>query len=159
MDMSEAQKYIDFWWERFPRVWDWTKEMEQEVMSIGEIQSPFGHKRRFYIIPADEGGRLHVVKEGINFKPQNIAANMTLWALINFTKYLVKNDLWRIAQPRITVHDSILVNVREDHTKEIALLLKGFMESAAKEAIDWDFPFLSEFSVGYDWGNMHELEV
>jgi uracil-DNA glycosylase family 4 len=159
MDQSEAQKYIDFWWERFPDVWQWTKNIEETVMSTGELQSPFGHKRRFYIIPADEGARLHVVKEGINFKPQNIAANITLWALIKFTEHLKENEMWHIAQPRITVHDSILVNVRETHTEEIASLLKGFMESAAIEAIGWDFPYLAEFSVGHDWGSLKEIDV
>ena len=159
MPIGEAQNYIDFWWDRFPQVWAWTKAMEQQVVTDGEIQSPFGHKRRFYIIPADEGGRLHTVKQGINFLPQNIAANITLWALINFTEHLKNNGLWHIAQPRITVHDSILVNVREKHVEEIAHLLKGFMEAAPKQAIGWDFPFLSEFSVGQDWGNMSELAV
>ena len=159
MPIGEAQNYIDFWWDRFPKVWAWTKEMEQVVMTEGEIQSPFGHKRRFYIIPAEEGARLHIVKEGINFKPQNIAANVTLWALIKFCKHLKVNDMWHIAQPRITVHDSILVNVREKHVEEIASLLKGFMESAVKEAIGWTFPFLADFSVGKDWGTMSELTI
>ena len=157
MPIGEAQNYIDFWWDRFPQVWEWTKQMEQVVLNEGEIQSPFGHKRRFYIIPAEQGARLHIVKEGINFKPQNIAANVTLWALIRFTKHLKENDMWHIAQPRITVHDSILVNVLETHVEEIALLLKGFMESAVKESIGWDFPFLAECSIGKDWGTLNEF--
>jgi uracil-DNA glycosylase family 4 len=157
MEIGEAQNYIDFWWDRFPQVWEWTKAMEQQVMTEGEIQSPFGHKRRFYIIPADEGARLHVVKEGINFKPQNIAANTTLWALIKFTRHLKENDLWHIAQPRITVHDSILVNCRESHVDEISELLKGFMQTAAQESIGWEFPYLADISVGRDWGSMKEI--
>jgi uracil-DNA glycosylase family 4 len=159
MDIGEAQNYIDFWWDRFPQVWEWTKEMEQTVLTEGEIQSPFGHKRRFYIIPADEGARLHIVKEGINFKPQNIAANITLWALIRFTEHLKSHEMWHIAQPRITVHDSILVNVREKHVEEVADLLKIYMESAAWEAIGWDFPYTAEFSVGNDWGSLHDVQT
>ena len=159
MPQAEAQKYIDFWWARFPQVWEWTKATEKIVMTEGELQSPFGHKRRFYIIPADEGGRLHVVKEGINFKPQNIAANITLWALIKFTRWLKDNDKWYMAQPRITVHDSILVNVREKHVEEVASVLKGFMEAAPMEAIEWDFPYIADLSTGPDWGSMKEMTV
>jgi len=159
MPQVEAQKYIDFWWERFPQVWEWTKDTEKLVMTKGELQSPFGHKRRFYIIPADESARLHVIKEGINFKPQNIAANITLWALIKFTKYLRENNMWHIAQPRITVHDSILVNARESHVEEVGALLKEFMEKAALESIGWAFPFKADLSVGHNWGNMKEMTV
>ena len=153
MPQKEAQEYIDYWWARFPKVWEWTKAMERQVMEVGEIQSPFGHKRRFYVIPADESARLHIVKEGINFQPQNIAANITLWALCDFGDRVD----WSIAQPRITVHDNIVVNCRESHVDEVGALLKDCMERAAKEAIGWDFPFLAELSVGPNWGELHEL--
>src|SRR5215472_2695871 len=156
MPQEEAQRYIDFWWERFPDVWRWTKDIESIVMEYGELQSPFGHKRRFFVIPADESARLHVIKEGINFLPQNIAANITLWALCGFTQYLIQNDLWRVAQPRVTVHDSILVNCREDHVDDIAGVLEDFLEIAPKEALGWDFPYLADLSYGENWGIMRE---
>ena len=154
MPQREAQDFIDFWWSRFPQVWEWTKATEQIVMEQGEIQSPFGHKRRFYVIPADEGGRQHVVKQGINFLPQNIAGNITLWALCNIAEKLD----WRIAQPRITVHDNIIVNCRESHVDEVAALVKYEMENTPLEAIEWEFPYLADLSVGYDWGTLNEYE-
>src|SRR5207237_3857958 len=119
------------------------KKMEKQVMSEGEIQSPFGHKRRFYIIPQDESGRLHVVKQGINFLPQNIAGNITLWAMCDFAEQVD----WRIAQPRINVHDNVVVNCRQDYQEEVAILLKSCMERAPQEALGWTFPFLAEVSV------------
>jgi uracil-DNA glycosylase family 4 len=151
MPIEEAQKFIDMWWERFPQVWEWTKATEKEVMELGEIQSPFGHKRRFYVIPSDESGRLHIVKEGINFRPQNIAANITLWGLCEFARQVD----WRIAQPRLTIHDSILVNCKEGEKDSVAYLLKECLENAPKQAIKWDFPYLAEISIGYqNWGTL-----
>jgi len=157
MPQEEAQAYIDYWWSRFPDVWEWTKSMERQVLNEGEIQSPFGHKRRFYIIPADESGRLHVVKEGINFLPQNIAANITLWALCDFVEWLVAEDLWSICQPRITVHDSILINVRQEDASEFGGKLRGFLEAAPKRSIGWDFPYKADLSIGPDWGHLDEI--
>jgi len=153
MPQDEAQRYIDFWWERFPDVWTWTKAIEKQVKETGELQSPFGHKRRFFVIPADESARLHVIKEGINFKPQNIAANITLWALCDF----VDSIDWEIAQPRITVHDSILVNCRQEHVKEVSFLLKSCLESAPSRALGWTFPYTADISVGENWGSLHEI--
>lgn len=154
MPQSEAQGFIDFWWERFPKVYEWTKSMEKMVMEVGEIQSPFGHKRRFYVIPADEGARIHTVKQGINFLPQNIAANITLWALCNICDKLD----WEIAQPRVTVHDNIVVNARQEYQDEVATLVQNEMQSAVKEAIGWDFPYLADVSIGTNWGDLHEWE-
>ena len=153
MPQEEAQSYIDFWWERFPRVWEWTKEIEKQVLTDGVIQSPFGHKRRFYVIPQDYSGRLHIVKEGINFQPQNIAANITLYALIQ----LVDNLDPAVAQIRITVHDSIVANVRDEVVDETAIIMKQTMEQACKEAIGWDFPYLADVSIGPTWGDLVEL--
>lgn len=154
MPQSEAQKFIDFWWDRFPQVWEWTKSMEAQVFDKGEIQSPFGHKRRFYVIPADQSARLHVAKQGINFLPQNIAGNITLWALCDFCE---KVD-WRIAQPRITVHDNIVVNCKESECDATAALLKDCMERAVHESIGWDFPFLADITYGPNWGQLQDWE-
>jgi uracil-DNA glycosylase family 4 len=155
MPQEEAQKYIDLWWNRFPKVWEWTKEMERTVLNKGEIQSPFGHKRRFYVIPQDQSGRIHVIKEGINFLPQNIATNITLHAL---TKLVDELDP-ELAQVRITVHDSIVGNCKEAGMEEVSTLMKHCMENAAREAIGWDFPFKADVSVGPTWGDLKESEA
>jgi DNA polymerase-1 len=154
MPQAEAQKFIDFWWARFPRVHEWTKEIEKKVLNEGELQSPFGHKRRFYVIPSDQSARIHIVKEGINFLPQNIAANITLYALTTLVNELPSE----IAQVRITVHDSIVANVREGHVDEISTQMKAALEVAAKDSIGWDFPFKAEISTGPTWGDLVESE-
>ncbi|HEY1247748.1 MAG TPA: DNA polymerase, partial [Nitrososphaera sp.] len=156
---EEAQNFINFWWERFPDVWDWTKKMEHMVLKKGEIQSPFGHKRRFYVIPQDQSGKIHVVKEGINFLPQNIAANITNWALCRYCEWLTDTDQWHIASPRITVHDSILVNCKISHVPVMVSKLKECLEIAPQEAIGWEFPYLAEFSVGTNWGQLEEYDA
>lgn len=155
MPLKEADDFVKWWWDRFPDVWNWTKSIEQQVLTEGEIQSPFGHKRRFYVIPADQSGRIHVIKEGINFLPQNIAGNITLWAMCNLCDKLD----WDIAQPRINIHDNIVVNCKRTHVPEVAKLMKQELENAVKESIDWDFPFKAEVSVGETWGDLEEYEV
>lgn len=155
MPQEEAQKFIDFWWGRFPKVKEWTHSVEEAVLKVGQLQSPFGHKRRFYVIPKDYSGRLHVIKEGINFLPQNIAGNITLWAMCD----LCENLDWSKAQVRINVHDNIVLNVKEDYAEETASMVKEIMESAARTGIGWDFPFLADVSIGPTWGNLVEMRL
>ena len=154
MPQEEAQDFIDFWWDRFPKVYEWTKKIEDTVLNKGELQSPFGHKRRFYVIPSDQSGRIHVVKEGINFLPQNIAANVTLAAMASLVEQLDPS----VAQVRLTVHDNIVANCRIEYTNEVARLMKVEMEAACKAAIGWDFPFTAEISVGSDWGYLTDWQ-
>lgn len=155
MPREEADAFVKFWWARFPQVWEWTKATEKEILDVGELQSPFGHKRRFYVIPSDQSGRLHTIKQGINFRPQNIAGNITLWAMLRLSEDLD----WDKAQLRINVHDNIVLNVRDEFIEEIARMTVDYMQAAAKEAIDWDFPFLAEVSVGKTWGQLKELQL
>jgi DNA polymerase I-like protein with 3'-5' exonuclease and polymerase domains len=63
-----------------------------------------------------------------------------------------------IAQVRITVHDSIVANVREGHVDEISTQMKAALEVAAKDSIGWDFPFKAEISTGPTWGDLVESE-
>lgn len=154
MPEREAQDYIDFWWHEFPDVWDWTKSIEKQVFAEGEIQSPFGHKRRQYVIPADQSGRLHVVKEFINFLPQNIAGNGTLYALVTLANAID----WDEAQIRINVHDNLVLNVREEFLDKYARMTKEHLEKAFKESIGWDFPFTADVSYGPNWAELSEYD-
>lgn len=155
MPEVEAQKFIDFWWDRFPQVWEWTKAMERKVLEVGEIQSPFGHKRRFYVIPSDKSAKIHTIKQGINFLPQNIAGNITLWAMIRLAEDLD----WDKAQIRINVHDNIVLNCRQEFVDEIAHMTVDYMKRAPQEAIGWQFPFNAEVSVGHNWGSLEDYNL
>lgn len=145
MSQKEAQRFIDWWWDRFPGVRTWSDRIQNEAIGSGVVQSPFGHKRRFPLIVNED----HARKEAVNFLPQNIAANLTLYALIEFGR---KVD-WKIAQPRITVHDAIMVNCKTEHVEEVSALLLEVMHAAPKEALGWDFPFTAEIGYGPTWGD------
>ena len=155
MPQEEAQAYIDFWWGRFPKVKEWRKLVEQQMLEKGELQSPFGHKRRFYIIPQEKKAYIHAVNQAISFEPQNIAANITLFAVIRLVNELLNPE---VAQVRITVHDSIVVCAREDHISETAQVMKETIESSARDSIGWDFPYKADISVGPTWGDLKETE-
>jgi DNA polymerase-1 len=147
MDIDEADEFIKWWWKRFPKVQEWTQEIKRQVLTDGEIQSPFGHKRRFYLVTNQN--KDHLVKEGINFLPQNIAANITLAALIEICKTID----WTTCQPKTSVHDSIVLHVKTSHVEEVAHYVLDVMESIPKKKFGWDLPFTAEAKYGPDWGH------
>jgi uracil-DNA glycosylase family 4 len=149
MPEGEAQAYIDSWWQAFPQLQQWTNEIKQRARTDGVIVSPFGHKRRFHLITDENFG--DVMREAVNFLPQNVAAWLTMSAIID----LVELDVPIIA----TVHDSIVADVPKNEAEEIAVMMKIVMEAQAKEKLGWDLPFLVDVSVGENWGSMRELIV
>lgn len=145
---DQATEFIKWWWQNFPGVRKWTNEIGKTVTTEGEVVSPFGHKRRFHLIT--KHNKNAAIREGINFLPQNIAANLTLWALCTLTETVD----WNIAQFVLTVHDSILANVLNGYEKEIANMMTQAMILAPKEALGWDFPFDVDLKIGERWGSM-----
>lgn len=152
MDEQEAQAYINTWWNEFHTMKAWTQEVARQARKDGIVVSPFGHKRRFHLITDDN---LHdVEREAVSFKPQNIAAWLTISALIE----LVDMDIPILA----TVHDSIVADVVESDAYSVAKLMRDVMESQAEKQLGWmrdDIPFLVDVSIGPNWGDVKEIEL
>jgi uracil-DNA glycosylase family 4 len=151
MPEKEAQAYIDSWWRDYPTLLEWTKEIGNRAIKEGFIRSPFGHRRRFYLITSENIG--DVRRQAVDFLPQNIAAWLTISALIE----LVDNDIRVVA----TVHDSIVADVPEDEAKDVARFMQDTMQKQAPKELGWeldDIPFLADVSIGPNWGELEELE-
>lgn len=152
MPEREAQRYIDSWWREFPALLAWTKEIKKIVhTSSAEIISPFGHRRRFHLVTQENLG--DVEREAVNFLPQNIAAWLTLMALV---------ELVMVHKVRVvaTVHDSIVADVPEKDAMSVGRLMQQVMQSMPEKQLGWtDVPFLADISIGENWGTLEEVSV
>lgn len=152
---SEAQAYIDAWWSDFPELLTWiTEDITRQIMDseLGFLVSPFGHKRRFHLITKEN--RDESIRQGVNFKPQNIAGCLTEMALIE----LVNAGIPVVS----TVHDSILADCPVDEAYEVGALMKQVMERMSIEHLGWtreDIPFITDISIGETWGSVEEVEL
>lgn len=162
---DQAQEFIDWWWENFTGVREWTNVVANQVTTEGEVVSPFGHKRRFHLF-ASMAAKNAAIREGINFLPQNIAANITLHAFTELAGYidedrnLVPGRLdWEQAQVVLNVHDSILVNSTVEYSEEAMRIMYETMIDAPMESIGWDFPYEVDLQVGERWGKMEDVST
>jgi DNA polymerase-1 len=145
--VNEGRKFIDWWFRTFPEVKQWRQSTAREVLSNGYIQSPFGSKRRFHLITFENKGS--VIREAINYRPQNIAAIFTLLA----ASILVEQGLPVI----LSVHDSIVLDSPETDLHDHARIVKEVMENAPKEFLNWtDIPYEVELNVGPNWGELED---
>ena len=153
LSVGEAQAYIDDWFDQFPDIRLWIRDVDARIARDGYLQSPFGHKRRFHIRTRDN--KDEILRQGVNFLPQNIAANLTLCAFCDISDWIDSEDF--PATLRITVHDSIVGDVDPSCVDEFAELVKICMENAPVKYLEWDFPFEVDLSTGPTWGDLVEL--
>lgn len=118
---------------RYPKLIEYRKRMDREVGSQGYLTSVFGRRR--YITTQ---------KQGYNFPIQSAASDICLTNLLKL--YKEGFDL------RLTVHDSILIQVK---TREEVLKAKELIERPFKEFNNYIFPVKAKW--GDDWYNLKEV--
>lgn len=150
--VEEAKPFVEWWWKNFPSVRDWTNDVAKTVVTVGEVVSPFGNKRRFPLITKEN--RNAAMREGINFLPQDVAAWFCLVALIELVDELDFSD----AAVLLNVHDSLLLDVRTDCLPHVANRVRTVMESVPKTTLDWDYPYTVDLQIGENWGNLSDYK-
>ena len=150
MPVREAREYVDSWWREFPALKTWTEKVGNVATKEGTIYSPFGHRRRFHLITDENIG--DIKREAVNFEPQNIAAWLTIFAVVD----LVHSGVRVVA----TVYDSIVADVPVDEVGRTARLMKETLEAQASKRLGWDdIPFIADVSTGPNWGDLTEYEI
>lgn len=150
---EEAQAFIKWWWTQFPSVREWTNKIAKQVTVDGEVISPLGFRRRFHLITKENKNA--AIREGINFIPQNVAAWFTLWSLVRVVEELPSHA----GSVILTVHDSIVLDVRRDRLDMVAGLVNLVMGSAAREMLGWtDIPFEVDLQTGTNWGELEDYK-
>ncbi len=147
---AEAQKYIDWVRKTFTTVYEWQADLvklvhTQKCRDHTYIQSPFGHRRRFYLITKENKNAVY--REAINFQPQNIAANLTLHSCIALHQEVDPVQ----ARLCLTVHDSILAQVQEDYVEEYQQICREVMVAEPREKLGWTLPFDADVGSGKTW--------
>lgn len=147
---AEAQSYIDMYFERFPRLRRWQRQVYETVVEREEhLQTKFGRKRRYYLItPSNEED---VYKEALAFIPQSTGSDICLTAAMKLQQEYSLDV-------RIPVHDSLLVEAPKEDAEEVGRLMSRVMRETASEFYDYvPFPCTSE--VGYAWDSLKEIEI
>lgn len=149
---AEAEEYIEWMWNTFVGVKAWAAEVRKLVhkqkygpRSYNYVESPFGHRRRFWLITQENRGAIY--REAINFLPQNIASNLTLHSSIKLHEAVDKQQ----ARICLSVHDSILAQVREEYVPTYKKLCEEIMVGMPEIMLGWKIPFKIDIGAGKTW--------
>lgn len=152
--MSEAKALIDNWFAQMPKVKTWINEQRAKVLKNITPSTPLGRERHFVVTYEALN---HIQNEYVNFPIQSIASDMTMFSLIEIDKYIRKNYLQDKVRIVINVHDSIVLEVKDEPEliDRMAKACINIMATVPKEYLDdCIVPFKADAEVGYSWGNL-----
>jgi uracil-DNA glycosylase family 4 len=151
VSVYKAQEYIDNFFAAIPEVVAWRKQVHEQIFKGGQaLQTPFGRKRRFWLITREN--KHDIEKEALAFLPQSIASDLTLNSLIRLRQaFGSSKDSPKV---RLTVHDSILCECPEQDRNEVAQEIRSIMESTAADVFSDFVPFPVDIETGKSWGNL-----
>jgi uracil-DNA glycosylase family 4 len=142
----EGERQYRAFTDLIPGVMNWQQEVKEHVLSGKPLITPFGRRRRFWLIT--EQNRKDVLNEALSYVPQSTASDICLSALIR-----VRPMLRGLGFLRLTIHDALVAECSEGHADEVSQLLSSVMADEGRKFTDY-IPFPVDISIGKSWGDL-----
>ncbi|MDJ0949754.1 MAG: DNA polymerase I [Alphaproteobacteria bacterium] len=151
---TEAQKYIDAYFERYPGIRDYMDRARKQAAEHGFVKTPFGRKIHIPGIKDKNPARRNFSERAaINAPLQGGAADVIKRAMIRVPAALAKAKLG--ARMLLQVHDELLFDVPDGQVDETVALVKQVMEGAAEPALSLSVPITVDAGTGDNWAAAH----
>jgi DNA polymerase-1 len=148
VDQSQAKKFIDEYFEKFPGVADFMKKTKESARKLGYVETSMGRRR---YIPEINSPNFQVAgaaeRMAINMPIQGMSADIVKLAMIEvYDEYKNNPDVCMILQ----IHDEIILEVRENLAEEVGKRVKEIMEQVYKLSV----PLVASVKTGDNWGEV-----
>lgn len=152
LSQEEAIDFRNRFFERYSGLPKWHQRQKIMVRQYGMVKGPNGRVRHLPdIMSPDEGVRAQAERNAINSPVQGFGSDMTMMAVIAL-KQMFTDDELRIVG---TVHDAILMEVRDDLVSTILDKIKPVIEHPPlleKFGVEIPLPIVTDAKWG-DWGS------
>ena len=147
---SEAGKYIEAYFERYPGIRDYMERTKTEARAQGFVTTPFGRKCHVRGINEKNPARRNFAERAaINAPLQGGAADIIKRAMVRLPGALQAAGLE--ARMLLQVHDELIFEVPKAETEDTRALVKGVMEAAAHLRV----PLVVDTGLGDNWDEAH----
>ncbi|MGB0904343.1 MAG: DNA polymerase, partial [Mangrovicoccus sp.] len=148
---SEAQGFIDRYFERFPGIKDYMNETKAFAKEHGYVQTLFGRKIHTPEINAKGPRAGFASRAAINAPIQGTAADVIRRAMIRMPAAIEGLP----AKMLLQVHDELLFEVEEGAVDQVIETVREVMESASLPAVDLAVPLTVDAGQGASWAEAH----
>ena len=147
---TDAQTYINLYFERYPNVKKYMNETKILAKEQGFVETLFG--RRLYLPEIDSRNpmlRQYAERTAINAPMQGTAADIIKRAMIAVDNWLETENI--DAKMIMQVHDELVFEVKTEQLENAIEMIKNLMSGAA----DLTVPLIVDVGVGENWDEAH----
>ncbi len=148
---SEAQGFIDRYFERFPGIKAYMDETVAFAKENGFVQTLFGRKIHTPEITAKGPRAGFARRAAINAPIQGTAADIIRRAMIRMPDAIAGQP----ARMLLQVHDELIFEVEEDAADTLIGTAREVMQAAADPAVRIDVPLVVDAGQGANWAEAH----
>ena len=148
---SEAQGFIDRYFERFPGIRTYMDTTVEFAKEHKRVETLFGRRIHTPEIGAKGPQAGFAKRAAINAPIQGTAADIIRRAMIRMPDAIAKLP----AKMLLQVHDELIFEVEENAVDEVIETVRHVMEGAAEPAIKLDVPLVVDAGVGMNWAEAH----
>ena len=143
---NEAQEYINLYFDRYPQVQEYMKNIKLEAKEKGYVTTIWGRRRYIPEINSRNGILVQAGERmALNTPIQGSAADIIKRAMLNVFHRLKHDNLE--AELILQVHDELIINTPKKELKKVKDLIKEEMEGAAELRV----PLTVDVHSGSSW--------
>ena len=148
--IRKAQQFLDNFLGGFPVLHKWMINNQRLAVRQGYIESAFGRKRRFALVTGNN--KHEIERQAVNAPIQSAASDINLMSLTRLHNRLDP----KVAHILVTVHDSLLFEVKKGHEEEVMKIIhEEMVDNAPLEA---PFRFSIDCKQGIRWGSLKKVK-
>jgi len=149
VSQQDAQAFIDAYFEGFPGVQKFIDATIAKAREQGVVTTMFGRRRPVPELNSRNGQiRAATERAAVNMPIQGTAADILKMAMISLHQDLKKRASKGLSGCMIlTVHDELLIEVRENEAEEVASIVRTRME----EVVSLNVPMIVNVGIGKNW--------
>jgi DNA polymerase-1 len=149
---EEAQTYRKTFFAKYSSLAQWHERQRRLVRNLGRVSSPIGRVRHLPTINStDDSVQAEAERQAINSPVQGLASDMMVLSMVILQEKLDP----RRAKIVGNVHDSVLLEAKDDYAEEVAATVKHTMENLPlKKLFGWqpNVPIIADVTIGKHWG-------
>jgi DNA polymerase-1 len=144
--MGEAQRFIDAYFARLPRVREFLDSIKEQARKTGKVSTLFGRVRHIAGLDApNQQLRGNAERQAINAPVQGTAADLIKLAMINLYRELAGRR--EQALMLLQVHDELVLEVAADAAGWACQLVPAVMQGVAELSV----PLVADVGTGHSW--------
>lgn len=152
---SEAQAYIDAYFERFPGILDYMEKTKKQAHEQGYVSTLFGRRTHVRDINAKNPAlRAFSERAAINAPIQGTAADIIKRAMIRMPEALADAGLDAVKM-LLQVHDELILEAPAGLVEKAIPVIRTVMETATQPVLTLAVPLIAETGIGDNWDEAH----